>query len=125
MVRIHDPALAGLRRRFDRWRRLRPRGARIPELLWRAAVRAAREHGVCRTSRRLGVDYYSLKSRLTAATPPSSAPMEFVEIPSKVLSAGPGCVVELQDRHGRRLRIELQDAAAAEALARALWRDRR
>jgi hypothetical protein len=52
-------------------------------------------------------------------------PMEFLEIPGKVLSTGPGCVVELQDGQGCRLRVELRDAAGAESLAQSLWRTRR
>ena len=110
------------RRRFGVWRHRRSRGTRIPEELWQAAAREAREHGVCKTSRHLGVDYYSLKRRLTGSAPAADpVGVEFVEIPQKVLSAGPGCVLELQDPRGSRLRIELRDTAGAESLARALW----
>jgi hypothetical protein len=83
--------------------------------------------GVSQTSQRLGLDYYSLKRRLEGA-PQAGAErgsVEFVEIPGKVLSAGPGCVVEVQDRQGTRLRVELREAAGAEGLARSLWRARR
>jgi hypothetical protein len=48
-----------------------------------------------------------------------------VEIPGKLLVPHPGCVLELQDREGLRLRVELSDAAGAEVLARSLWRERR
>ncbi len=116
-----------LRGRFLAWRRERSRGTRIPEPLWRGAIEAARERGVWQTSKHLGIDYYSLKRRLKAAPPAATRdkPMEFVEIPGKVLSAGPGCVVELQDGQGLRLRVELRDAAGAESLAQTLWRTRR
>jgi len=126
MIGTNGQALGELRRRFGVWRDRRPRGKRIPEDLWQAAVHAAREHGVCKTSRQLGVDYYSLKQRLTTAGAPASDPetVEFVEIPRKVLSAGPGCVLELQDPKGLRLRIELRDTAGAESLAKALWSHR-
>lgn len=122
MVGTNEQALTELQRRFSVWRGRRPRGRRIPEELWRDAVHAAREYGVCKTSRRLGVDYYSLKNRLTGPAPEAEAgSVEFVEIPRKVLSAGPGCVVELQDPRGLRLRVELRDAAGAESLATVLW----
>jgi hypothetical protein len=51
--------------------------------------------------------------------------MRFVEIPSRALSSVPECAVELQDRRGRKLRVELRDPAGAEALARSLWSNRR
>lgn len=121
MTGSNGEVLAGLRRRFDEWRRLRKRRTRIPEPLWSAAVDAAQEHGIWKTARRLRVDYYSLKRRLSA----SKAPMEFVEVTPGVLSSGPACVLEMSDGKGRRLRVELRDAAGAETLARSLWTARR
>ena len=78
-------------------------------------------------SQGLRLDYYSLKGRLkgTPAAATHHGPVEFVEIPGKMLSPGPATVVELQDREGLRLRVELKDAAGAESLARSLWRERR
>lgn len=119
--------LDGLRGRFAAWRQERTKGSLIPEPLWGAAVQAALEHGVWQTSKHLRVDYYSLKKRVerghSKAAP--GGPVEFVEIPGKVLSPGPGCVLEIEDRKGVRLRVELRDAAGAEGLARSLWRGRR
>jgi len=56
--------LEGIRQRFERWRRTRNAGARIPDVLWAAAVRAAGRHGIHRTARALRLDYYSLKERV-------------------------------------------------------------
>lgn len=124
MADTNGQALAGLRRRFDEWRGLRRGRTRIPEPLWAAAVQAAREHGVWKTSRRLKIDYYSLKRRC-AADARREKPIEFVEVTPKILSAGPACVLEISDGDGWRLRAELRDAAGAETLARSLWRSRR
>jgi hypothetical protein len=93
--------------------------------LWAAAVTAAREHGVWKTSRQLRVDYYTLKQRLAAAKERASKPVRFVEVTPRALSAGPACVLEIGDGEGRRLRVELRDAAGAEGIARALWSHRR
>ncbi len=49
---------------FERWRRSRKRGTRIPEALWQAAAEAAEECGVSKTAQALGLDYYKLKSRV-------------------------------------------------------------
>lgn len=127
MVGANGRGLDDLGEHFAAWRRQRPRGSRIPDHLWQAAVEAARQHGVSQTSLRLGVDYYSLARRLKAKCRAASGrgSMEFVEIPGRVLSASPACVVKLQDGKGLRLRVELRDVGGAESLARSLWRERR
>lgn len=61
--------LERVRQRFERWRRRRQVGARIPEALWASAVKAAGRYGVHRTARALGVDYYSLKRRVEGQVP--------------------------------------------------------
>jgi hypothetical protein len=110
------PSFIGL----DGWRRARGRARRIPEALWQAAVELAHEHGVSKTSRALGLDYYALASRLRARPRPSPA---FVELRWPGVATAPECRLELEDGTGARLRVELAGAAAAglEALARALW----
>ncbi len=125
MVGMNGHGIEELRRRFADWRRTRARGTRIPEPLWRAAVEAARERGVHRTSKQLGVDYYSLARRLNEKPRSATRDVPFVEFPGKMFSAAPACVVEIHDGQGRRLRVELGDAAGAESLARSLWKSRR
>ncbi len=59
--RLSHDSLSEIRDEFERWRRDRPRGTRIPEPLWRAAAEAGRDHGVSRTAQELRLDYYALK----------------------------------------------------------------
>ena len=125
MVGSNGHGIEELRRRFADWRRTRARGTRIPETLWQGAIEAARERGVHRTSKQLGVDYYSLARRLNGKARAAAGDIELVEFPGKVFSAAPGCVVEIQDGKGRRLRVELRDAVGAELLVRTLWKTRR
>jgi hypothetical protein len=61
--------LERVRQRFERWRRTRQVGARIPEALWVSAVKAAGRYGVHRTARALSVDYYALKRRVEGRAP--------------------------------------------------------
>ena len=107
----HHDTLSEARSQFERWRTSRKRGTRIPEGLWRAAVEAARDHGVSKAAQTLGLDYYGLKKRLesTAAVSESegSTGPGFVEIP--LFASAPECVLELEDAEGARLRIELVD----------------
>ena len=51
--------------------------------------------------------------------------MRFVEVSPQALSPAPACVLEIEDRDGRRLRVELREAAGAEAITRSLWSHRR
>lgn len=103
---------------FDRWRRTRPRGARIPDRLWHQAVALARQHGVSKTASALGLDYYAVKKRLTVAQPEGPArsdrPASFVELPAGCLSPGGACVLELDGANGSRVRLELEGFALAE-----------
>ncbi len=120
--------LSDARRQFERWRRSRKRGTRIPEALWRAAAEAGQEHGVSKTAQALRLDYYALKKRVesapakrSAVEPPSE--IKFLEIPLGAPSGRPECVLEFEDGQGARLRVELQGPALAEleTVARALW----
>ncbi len=124
----HRPSrdiLRDVRRQFERWRKSRRRGTRIPEALWRAAVEASREHGVSKVSQALRLDYYGLMKRLESTRKLSesepAAGRAFVEIP--LFASAPECVLEMEDAQGARLRVELKGSAAAhcEALAQALW----
>jgi hypothetical protein len=127
-TRVLPARLAAARRRFERWRRTRKIGARIPESLWTQAVKLAEAYGVSATSQALAVDYYSLKKRLgepqssRSATPVSGA--AFVELPSPMRSVIPECIVELENAEGAKMRIQLGgiEASHLAALGRSLWR---
>jgi hypothetical protein len=116
----HD--LAQARSRFQTWRARRQVGGRIPEPLWALAVQLVCRHGVSRTAAALGLDYYSLKRRAEAASPPKATSPAFVELPAPVV-LGKQCVFELDNGAGSTLRVQLMgyDTADVEALARRLW----
>lgn len=125
MNRRPDPVAAELRRaawKFAAWRRTRKKGIPIPLSLWDLAVELSTVHGVAATSRALGMDYYSLKRRLTAsraAPPPIPA---FIELPSG-LPVPRECIVEFEDVAGARLRVHLKGHEAPDlvALSRSFW----
>jgi hypothetical protein len=60
------------RRRFELWRSARQGRGRIPERLWKSAVKLAAVYGLCRTARTLGLDYNALKRHVGAAGPGDS-----------------------------------------------------
>jgi hypothetical protein len=100
------------RRRIERWRDTRPsRHAAMPAALWRAAVVAARRHGLYQTARALRVDYGALKKRVDAFAWPPAADTDgpvFVELPSPRPSSPTPCVIELETPRGT-LRISRPD----------------
>jgi hypothetical protein len=106
-------------RRFDRWRKSHVGRAPIPERLWRAAVEAANQHGVCRTAQVLRLDYYKLRrlahpanSSKEAAVPATSG-SPFVELVAPVPAATGQleCVIEVEGPRGK-LRIQWRGSAA-------------
>jgi hypothetical protein len=102
---------------FAAWRETRRGAERIPDGLWDEAVRAARQHGVHRVSRELGLDYSHLKRRCGgmarghAAT--ASAPV-FVELDGSAAAEGLACLVELEKGNGTRMRICVRDTVAVD-----------
>jgi hypothetical protein len=101
------------RERFDKWRSERPsRACPIPTDLWAAAARCARQLGYCRTAQVLGLDSGKLKRQAEALgkRPRKSVP-GFVELVAPGRGALAECVVELENRAGAKLRIELRGSA--------------
>ena len=121
--------LEATRRRFERWRRSRKIGARIPEALWAAGVKLAEADGIHTTARALGVDYYALKKRLEAKSVLRSRRAvagngaTFVELAATAPRGVPECILELEDVAGAKMRIHLKGVEAADvaALSRSLW----
>lgn len=123
--------LARAAARWAQWRRTRELGARIPESLWKLALELAARHGVSRTAIALRVDYYSLKKRLDAQTPPrrvgsGAAAPAFVELPPPSLATAGGCVIEFEKASGAKMRIELRGSPLPDlaALSRSFWETR-
>jgi hypothetical protein len=61
---VNPEAIAQLQRQLDEFRSTQPRGRRLPESVWQAAVELAREHGVYSVAHPLRLDYTGLKKRL-------------------------------------------------------------
>ena len=103
------------------WREQRRGGERIPNGLWGEAARAARQYGLNRVSKALGLDYNHLKRRAGryAGATVRGAP-EFVELTEgfagegQRTEAGLACVVELAKSNGTRMRICVREAVAVD-----------
>lgn len=127
-------SLAEARRRFERWRKVRGGGGRIPHALWMAAVKAAAAHGAETVAADLDVDLGRLQHwvRIVDGGEAEATPATFVELPAlpgvaEMADAGGGpseCTLEFEEPTGRKLRISLRGPATAQALelGRVLWR---
>lgn len=112
------------RKRFAAWRRGRSAGERIPEPLWKLAMKLAGIYGVHRTKAALGLDYYSLKKRVERAkAAATSAPPSFVELPQPAAFSGGECVIELDDGAGATMRVRMTGCSVPDliALSRGFW----
>ncbi len=101
----------------------------MPEDLWDAAARLAREHGLWFVSRTLRVSYESLKQRARREPRPQTSESGFVEI-SPVALPNPdsgAAVIELSSPGGARLTVRLEGRGTldVEALATAFWEQHR
>jgi len=112
--------LSQLRRRIDRWRRTRVKRSPMPPELWSTATELARELGVYRVAREVGVGYESLKDRVGAQGEQGEAGA-FVELAgASLLSAAPAAArseVELSDASGLTMVIRLTADQAVDVAA--------
>ncbi len=119
--------LSELRDQLDHWRQSQAGVTRLPEALWISAATLATTHGVGLVARSLRLDYNKLKRQVppaaTAGLP--SAPPTFVELrPREWLpQTATACRIELSDRHGAKMTLELPwDSATVVGVAQAFWR---
>lgn len=129
-----DDSLAEARRRFERWRKVRGGGGRIPHELWMAAVKAAAAHGAEAVAADLGLELGRLRHwmRSVDGGEPKAALAAFVELPplpgvaaiADAVAGAAECTLEFEEPSGRRLRIWLKGPATTQALelGRVLWR---
>jgi hypothetical protein len=121
-----DARLEKVRSRFERWRKSKEGRSRIPETLWRAAVRLASHYSVHQISRALRLNHTDLKKRVDAVEGADRSERDsrptFVEVDLRE-SGGPAeCVVELENSSGARMRIQLKGTVPdLTALSRSFW----
>jgi len=116
-------ALSEARCQLDHWRSQQPnKRTRLPKEFWRKAVPLAKEHGLNKPARALGLKYYSLKKHLEATATDESklaeARSEFLELlPSPVTSPSIDCTIELEDGSGTTMRIHVKGARMADLVS--------
>jgi hypothetical protein len=113
-------ALSTARHQFDHWRSQQPnKRTRLPKELWRQAVALAKEHGLNRTARALGLKYYSLKKHLddtdTDALVAAKPTPDFIELlPDTMTPGGIDCMIECVDGSDVTLRMHIKGAGLSD-----------
>jgi hypothetical protein len=122
---IPEP-IAQLQRQLDEIRSTQPRGRKLPDSVWQAAVELAREHDVYSVAHPLRLDYAGLKRRLWGVShrrrkARKPAFVELMAPPSAMLGE---CWIEFESLHGGKVRIQWKGAAPPDwmSLLRA-WRE--
>jgi hypothetical protein len=83
----------------------------------------AREHGINKTARTLGLKYDSLKKHLAAAAagegdPGQAKPPDFLEfLPGGLTSPSPECTIEWEDTGGTKIRMHLKGIGVPDLVA--------
>jgi len=120
--------LARARRTFKHWRSTHRPRSRLPKHLWSLAAELARRHGINRTSRTLGLDYYYLKRQTGLATsvkPSQPIPSaQFLELMPAATQPALECTIDCEDAKGTKIRIHLKGPELPDlaALSSGLWR---
>ncbi len=121
---IPEP-IAELQHRLEQIRNTRPRRSRLPDSLWAAAIKLARQYGIYQVAHALRLDYMGLKKRINGVSTvrKSASKTAFVElVPPPAMM--PECVIEFESASGGRMRIHWKADAPPDwpSLLRA-WRD--
>jgi hypothetical protein len=118
--------VAQLKLQLDQIRSTRPRGRKLPDSVWQAAVELAREHGVYSVAHHLRLDYTGLKRRLGGVSQRRRKARKpaFVELIASPSAMRGECFIELESLRGSKVRIQWKAATSPDwmSLLRA-WRE--
>lgn len=99
------------------WRATPEKGQRIPDAVWRKAVRAAKRHGLNPVSKALGLDYNCLKKHAESGWNRKKAVAlapAFVEVKPASPPEDLACVIEMEKGGGTRMRICVKSAGSVD-----------
>jgi hypothetical protein len=101
--------LEPVREALAEWRSAPGKSQRIPDAVWRKAVRAAKRHGLNPVSKALGLDYNCLKKHIVEGGWSGKRAVELTPAFVEVKPASPpedlACVIEMEKSGGIRMRI--------------------
>ncbi|MDH3347305.1 MAG: hypothetical protein OEM02_04280 [Desulfobulbaceae bacterium] len=99
-----------IQKQFTAWRNRKTPGCLIPLELWKAAVRLTDRIPAYKVSKALSLNYNDLikhieQVKCSASDDALPVSPSFLELPSSPPSGNPHCVVEMENRHGDKMKM--------------------
>ena len=106
---------------FTTWRTSRKQKTRIPDELWKAAASLATQYSIHQISRALRLNHTALKDQVAAHTQENdstTAPQVcFLELPPPQSPPLSECLIEMENRHGEKMRMHFTGEVSLDLLA--------
>lgn len=117
----NQPSLQEVKELFTTWRASRKQKTRIPDELWEAAAALAAQYSIHQISRDLRLNHTALKDKVAVRTQGNSitaAPQaSFLELPPPQPSPLSECLIEMENRHGEKMRMHFAGEVSLDLLA--------
>jgi hypothetical protein len=112
-------AIVQLQQQLDQFRSTRPRGTKLPESVWQAAVELARQHGVYAVAHPLRLDYMGLQKRLggVALLRRKATKPAFVELTAPQATPLQECMIEFESLRGGKMRIQCKASGPSDCVS--------
>lgn len=97
-----------LQAQLEEFRATRPRRTKLPESLWRSAVKLARRHGVYAVAHPLRLDYSKLRKQVNGSSAPQRRKRQarFVELMGAAPARVDEYLIEFESPRGPKMRIQ-------------------
>lgn len=116
-----DTDIKAVKSRFDEWRRSKTKpGCRIPAELWEKVFELTPRYSISQISRELRLNFTGLKRRIEGKgheTVVQRKVSPFIELPWKGMALPSECVIELEDKAGRRMKMCFRGEIRSDLLA--------
>lgn len=116
---------------FKNWRATRKyKRHRIPDELWEAAVALADQYTLHQISTTLRLNHTALRDQVASRTLEKNTTKEqqacFFELPSPQPSQSSECMIEMNNRHGEKMRMHFVGEVSLDfyALSKSFWAER-
>lgn len=114
-------SLKEVKQLFTSWRASRKHKSRIPDDLWEAAASLAAQFSIHQISRALRLNHTALKDQVAARSPENNittAPQTcFLELPPPQSPPLSECLIEMENRHGEKMRMHFAGEVSLDLLA--------
>jgi hypothetical protein len=115
-----QPSLREVKQLFATWRASREHKTRIPDELWEAASSLSAQYTIHQISRNLRLNHTALKDQVAARTQENNITAQqpcFLELPAPQSPPLSECLIEMENRHGEKMRMHFAGEVSLDLLA--------